>query len=637
MGAGEDKMDLLRELVKLIKSNTKISSSSDYSDIIEELMNSAITITEMTSCYLLRVTNNGQVTCEQEIHSRIIEGCNWMSEIASKTINSKQINYAQAEVGAVNTNSYVTIPVTQIKNGYLLIQVVGRICRPLGGQHFTLLNMLADQVRSTLKKNELETNLRKSKENQLKSKIASQVAHDIRSPLAALNMATAEFDLLPEHSRIMLRGAINRIQDIANNLLEQNKSNDEIQEKLDVYLLSPIIEAIVSEKRTQLRSKMNVEIVSNLSDAYGLFSCIEQSHFKRILSNLINNATEAFDSRIGGVIEIGLLKRENNLEIIVKDNGKGIPENIIEKLGFEGASFGKESCENSGSGLGLSHTKNYIYKWGGNFHIESQLGLGTSVILGLPIADTPKWLVSQLSVYKNQKVIVIDDDSTIHQIWDKRFLENDLLSKGVELLHFTNPHDITTWVINNGQENTTFLCDYEFIGHQSTGIDLIEKLKISRNTILVTSRYEESSIKHRCETLKIKLIPKSMAEFVPLTFCEESPIEYPKVDLATIVHIDDDELMRMAWTYKASSSGKKLLSLASPLELEKHLPNLDPSASFYIDSCLGEGLPKGEDVAKVLYEKGFKNLFLSTGYDKEDLPNFPWIKEVIGKEPPVFL
>ena len=44
-----------------------------------------------------------------------------------------------------------------------------------------------------------------------------------------------------------------------------------------------------------------------------------------------------------------------------------------------------------------------------------------------------------------------------------------------------------------------------------------------------------------------------------------------------------------------------------------------------------EDLPKGEDIAKDLFEKGFKNLYLCTGYRKEDLQEFPWIKEILPK------
>ncbi|MBI5139339.1 hypothetical protein HZA26_01880 [Candidatus Nomurabacteria bacterium] len=53
--------------------------------------------------------------------------------------------------------------------------------------------------------------------------ITAQVAHDIRSPLAALNVIEKDLACLPEEVRIILRGAINRIRDIANGLLQKNR------------------------------------------------------------------------------------------------------------------------------------------------------------------------------------------------------------------------------------------------------------------------------------------------------------------------------------------------------------------------------------------------------------------------------
>ena len=55
---------------------------------------------------------------------------------------------------------------------------------------------------------------------------------------------------------------------------------------------------------------------------------------------------------------------------------------------------------------------------------------------------------------------------------------------------------------------------------------------------------------------------------------------------------------------------------------------------FYIDSCLGDGVIKGQDLAKELYDQGYKNLYMSTGFEKEKFANMPWIKNITGKTPP---
>ena len=52
-----------------------------------------------------------------------------------------------------------------------------------------------------------------------------------------------------------------------------------------------------------------------------------------------------------------------------------------------------------------------------------------------------------------------------------------------------------------------------------------------------------------------------------------------------------------------------------------------------IDSDLGDGI-KGEEIARTIYEKGFKTIYLETGHPPGSFPKMPWIKEIISKEPP---
>lgn len=51
-----------------------------------------------------------------------------------------------------------------------------------------------------------------------------------------------------------------------------------------------------------------------------------------------------------------------------------------------------------------------------------------------------------------------------------------------------------------------------------------------------------------------------------------------------------------------------------------------------MDSSLGD--LKGEDVAKTLYEKGYINIILATGYNKENFKHVTWVKDISGKNPP---
>ncbi|MBI4668014.1 MAG: hypothetical protein HY747_02330, partial [Elusimicrobia bacterium] len=55
--------------------------------------------------------------------------------------------------------------------------------------------------------------------------------------------------------------------------------------------------------------------------------------------------------------------------------------------------------------------------------------------------------------------------------------------------------------------------------------------------------------------------------------------------------------------------------------------------TIYLDCELGNGI-KGEEFAQELHAKGFTNLYLATGHPADRFQGLPWIKAVVGKEPP---
>ena len=83
--------------------------------------------------------------------------------------------------------------------------------------------------------------------------VTAQVAHDIRSPLAALNASLKHLPEIPESQRISMRNAANRINDIANNLLQRykTKNSNKDSKQIQLLLLAPVLESILSEKRLQ--------------------------------------------------------------------------------------------------------------------------------------------------------------------------------------------------------------------------------------------------------------------------------------------------------------------------------------------------------------------------------------------------
>ncbi len=217
------------------------------------------------------------------------------------------------------------------------------------------------------------------------STIATQVAHDIRSPLTALTMLTQKMEGVPESQRALLKDAPQRIQDIANDLLRRHKITNDAdlaEEELKAPVpVAGLIEAIVAEKRIQLRDRtieINARIDEGSSDAVVF---VDGSRIKRVLSNIIENAIEAIES--AGLITVASEVADRKVRIQIRDDGKGMDKTVLANVFKRGWTYGKTG----GNGLGLSYAKDVIESHNGRIEIQSEVGQGTIVMIELPRAD----------------------------------------------------------------------------------------------------------------------------------------------------------------------------------------------------------------------------------------------------------
>lgn len=199
---------------------------------------------------------------------------------------------------------------------------------------------------------------------------ALKTAHDIRSPISALNVVAKSIESVVSQKQLkVLNSATERINAIADDLLVDFRSKG----RNGNVVLNNILKDLINEK-SEVMNSLEFSF-SNSEDI--IYPETVSKDILRITSNLINNAVEAGARRV----DVSLVKREAKLVLTVRDNGSGIAPQNFGLLFSEGASFGK----NNGNGIGLYQAKKIIESHKGSIDIASKQNEFTEVVIILPI------------------------------------------------------------------------------------------------------------------------------------------------------------------------------------------------------------------------------------------------------------
>ncbi|CAL7964396.1 hypothetical protein GAMM_90008 [Gammaproteobacteria bacterium] len=378
---------------------------------------------------------------------------------------------------------------------------------------------ITDRKKAEAQQLEIENKNAQLEEKRKFEEIVTQVVHDIRTPLASMMMQLrSNAAEIPEKTRVGLNESAQSATDIANDLLDRYKKdnqNIDIAEEQRPSMISMMLLQVLSAKRYQYKDLSAKFIDDFCSDSAFVFVKVQPSHFMRMMSNLINNSVEAFEGK-KGTVRLGLDVNEKNVVITIQDNGKGMPKEVVEKiLNDEVIATDKKE----GHGIGLTQIRETIKRNQGKLDVESTLGEGTKIILTFQVVEQPDWIATIIKVNKGDIVIVVDDDGSIHGAWDSRFAD---YADNICIKHFTFGNDAIDFVNAFPEKDKIFLLtDYELLKQNVTGIDIIKKTNIKRS-ILVTSHYANNKIYKLLIENGVKLLPKQLASEIPIEVCGAS-------------------------------------------------------------------------------------------------------------------
>ena len=244
-------------------------------------------------------------------------------------------------------------------------------------------NHMVDQLAVSAEK------LARSERESAWREMAKQIAHEIKNPLTPMKLSVQQLQRStekdPENQKKSIRqiaqtliDQIDHLSTIAtefSNFAQMPRTNNE-----EVNLQEKIMKISELFRNTE---QMEIETDFDLKNPAVVFADREQ--ITRVFINLLKNAIQSIPEDREGKIGIRLETDEWLARVKVMDNGKGIPDEMGDKL-FQ-PNF---TTKSSGMGMGLAIVKSIVENAGGTIRYETELGKGTTFIIELPLFSDDK-------------------------------------------------------------------------------------------------------------------------------------------------------------------------------------------------------------------------------------------------------
>jgi signal transduction histidine kinase len=348
--------------------------------------------------------------------------------------------------------------------------------------------------------------------------LAAEVAHDVASPLTAMNIAVSNLkqNNVERRDIAILEKAMLSVKNITNNLLVNYRNLDKVSCCKDLHqnddgnipryiILASFLVNLIEAKQIEWSNEpcdISIKVSECIKISWIYVSPLQLS---RTISNLLNNAYESLDKNFRK-INIALAKKDNYFELTIKDNGCGIPAKYLKDV-----LLGK-SLKHTGTGMGMSGARKYLTSIGGSLSVNSIYKEETCVTLNLPMAGIPVWFSSHISCDAATSFVVLDDDPSVIMLW-----QQVMARFKAECKYFLSLKEFDSWFQTNENTNTIFLVDYD-LRDSLSGIEIIQKYGLN-NVYMCTNHAEEIWLQEIVVNNKFKLVPKSVIPSVQIVRC----------------------------------------------------------------------------------------------------------------------
>lgn len=296
-----------------------------------------------------------------------------------RVYSNNKFDFSNLALGFFKIHGIITLMVTIIMG----IMIERLIIRPL---HKILFEIKNYKFGKKPKKNKIRNEIdfiqnefvglidELDKEKCEQHRIIASVSHDLKTPLTSvigysnliLDKNMTKEQMLKYNSKINLKAK--NMKDILNNFDEYLVNNNKTTLKLETIKISDLLKQLKEDYLFDLEAN-NIKFITE-SDCSNEFIKIDISKIRRIFSNIIDNSVRYI--KANGIIKVCVEEYEEYFKFIVSDNGKGVDDNIINKI-FDPL-FTTDNSRKI-SGLGLSICKEFIEMHNGSITAYNNLGL----------------------------------------------------------------------------------------------------------------------------------------------------------------------------------------------------------------------------------------------------------------------
>jgi len=282
-----------------------------------------------------------------------------------------------------------------------------------------------------------------------KQRFLANMSHELRTPLQSIigySEQLKQGDIHDGNKIDAIYQSSEHLLQIVNEILDYSRiTSGKITLKEQPFAISGLVDNVVSVMKTQAQTKgLVLDLKTRILGSGHVIG--DPFRIKQILFNLLSNAIKFTDrGKVTLLVSTVVYDEKTELNIVVKDTGKGIPEGDLERIFND---FEQSENANSGvyfgSGLGLSIVKAICESMAGHIRVESKKGFGSVFKINLPLRTAsipePRTSVQALpdsTQRASGSVWIVDDDRLILGLCESIFNKYNVTYRT-----FTAPKDV---------------------------------------------------------------------------------------------------------------------------------------------------------------------------------------------------